>query len=119
MKFRSKGEEKIANFFDKNNIKYLYEFPLAVLDDGKLKIWYPDFRLPEYGIVLEYLGMSKDNTYEKTTKHKKKVYCLNQLEVIFFEYKDFDNSNWNNMLLNQIGNIVSTRFGKFQDYFRR
>ena len=119
MKFRSKGEERIADFFEKKNIKYLYEFPLAVLDDGKLKIWYPDFNLPEYGIILEYLGMSNNKSYENTTKHKKKVYSLNQLEVLFLDYKHLENPNWDEILLNKIGNIVATRFGRFQEFFRR
>jgi len=43
--YRSRGEEQIARFLERNGIAYQYEYPLAVIDQGKTRIYYPDFRL--------------------------------------------------------------------------
>jgi len=45
--FKSRGEVQIARFLDRNKLTYRYEHPLAVLDKGKTRIWYPDFLLPD------------------------------------------------------------------------
>lgn len=38
---RSQGEVQIARLLASRGIRYLYEQPLAVLDEGKLRVWYP------------------------------------------------------------------------------
>jgi hypothetical protein len=48
--YRSKPELQIARLLEQNSIAYKYEHPMAVVDRGKTKIWYPDFYLPEYGM---------------------------------------------------------------------
>ena len=50
--YKSWGEEQIARLLDRNRITYQYEYPVAVVDRGKTRIYYPDFRLPEYGLIL-------------------------------------------------------------------
>jgi hypothetical protein len=55
--FKSKGEYQIARFLERNQIRYQYEHPLAVVDRGRVRIWYPDFQLPEYGLILETVPM--------------------------------------------------------------
>ena len=74
-KFKSKGELEISKFLEKEKISYEYEFPIAIVDDKKTKIWYPDFYLKEYQIVLEYFGMyEKDSEYRKIADRKKKIF---------------------------------------------
>ena len=51
--FKSKGEIEIAELLEKSGIEYRYEQPLAVVDRGKVRTLYPDFYLPEYGIIIE------------------------------------------------------------------
>lgn len=74
-KYHSKGEYEIAKFLHEMNIDFEYEFPLAVVDGGRVKIWYPDFYLKEYQIVIEYFGMYNYNEgYRESTEHKKSVF---------------------------------------------
>jgi hypothetical protein len=40
-RFRSWGETQIARCLNRYGIRYLYEHPLAVVDEGKTKIWHP------------------------------------------------------------------------------
>ncbi len=73
--YRSTGEVEIAKFLDKMDIAFEYEFPIAVIDEGKTKIWYPDFYLKEYQMVIEYFGMYEHNEeYRQATEHKKDVF---------------------------------------------
>ena len=61
--YKSNGEIQIARFLEKNKIAHQYEHPLAVVDHGKTKIWYPDFSLPHYGMIIEYFGVLPKNCY--------------------------------------------------------
>lgn len=72
--FKSKGERDIARFLDRQNIAYQYEYPLAIIDRGKTKVWYPDFRLPEYNMIVEYFGMNGDRAYNEQMAYKMKAY---------------------------------------------
>ena len=81
--FKSRGEEQIARLFDRNNIAYCYEHPTAVVDRGKTRIWYPDFYLPEYGMIIEYFGVNGNEAYDKQARHKMEVYSVNGLEGLF------------------------------------
>ena len=40
-------------------------YPLAIMDREKVRIWYPDFRLPEYGTIIEYFGMNGNDAYNE------------------------------------------------------
>ena len=51
--YKSKGERLIASFLQENGIKFHYEYPFGINDDGKFRIWYPDFWLPSLNIVIE------------------------------------------------------------------
>ena len=72
--FKSKGERQIAGFLEQEKIAYLYEYPLAIIDRGKTKIWYPDFKLPEYDIIIEYFGMNGVQSYNSQMEHKLQAY---------------------------------------------
>jgi len=41
--YKSWGEEQIARLLDRYGTSYQYEYPVAVVDRGKTRIWYPDF----------------------------------------------------------------------------
>ena len=58
VQFKSRGERKIAAFLDKNNIKYKYESGVLIYQTkNQPRIWYPDFKLPEFSTFIEYYGM--------------------------------------------------------------
>lgn len=81
--YKSKAEVQIGRFLEKSNINYKYEHPLAVIDRGKTRIWYPDFYLPRYGIIIEYFGVNGDKGYNERTEHKKEVYKASGIEGVF------------------------------------
>ncbi len=74
-RFRSWGEAQIGRMLDRYGIPYLYEHPLAIVDDqGKTGIWHPDFQLRGYGILLEYCGRLHDSAYTDGMARKRDVY---------------------------------------------
>ena len=119
--YHSTGEKEIAIFLDKMGITFEYEFPIAVIDgDGKTKIWYPDFYLKEYQMVIEYFGMYDHNeSYRDNAEHKKEVYknCGIQYIAIY----NIKTEKWQEYLLNSIftyldykRNAISKKIDKLQ-----
>jgi hypothetical protein len=79
---KSKGEQRIADFLDHYGIRYIYEAPTAVTHHNKVRIWYPDFYLPEYGLYIEYYGRLGDPDYDRGVAEKTAAYNASGLEVI-------------------------------------
>src|SRR3989338_9649498 len=76
---KSQGEKAIADILTKYNIDFEYEYPLLIRekkenDTEKLRIWYPDFWLPKYSIIIEYFGMMDNPHYKKGKEDKVKAY---------------------------------------------
>ena len=82
-RFKSEGERRIANFLEKNSIKYQYEPGVLVEPMGdKPRIWYPDFYLPEFATYVEYFGLVGLQSYDRGIKRKESVYSKMGLAVI-------------------------------------
>src|SRR3989338_11233759 len=84
---KSQGEKAIADILTKYNIDFEYEYPLLIREkkenDGeKLRIWYPDFWLPKYSIIIEYFGMEGNEGYDKMKKAKWEAYKRLHLDCI-------------------------------------
>jgi hypothetical protein len=84
--YKSKGEEIIAEILKKYNIDFVYEYPLLIKEqkenDGeKLRIWYPDFWLPKYSIIIEYFGLNTPD-YNKGKKAKWDAYKKLDIDCI-------------------------------------
>lgn len=109
--YKSKGEMQIAMLLDNHRIRYQYEYPLAVKERGKVRIWYPDFHLPEYGLFLEYAGM-KNESYKKMLQYKKQVYKNAGIEVLFVEPGEFSRDG-DGRILGGIEEILLKRRDKF------
>lgn len=114
--YKSKAEVQIARLLDREGIAYQYEHPLAVIDRRHLRVWYPDFRLPHYGIILEYFGLNGDAGYRARTEHKMQVYRANGIEGVFLTPESF-RGDWPGRVLGQIENILRRRYDGF--YRRR
>ena len=114
--YKSTGEIQIARLLDRNRIVYHYEHPLAVVDQGKTKIWYPDFQLPEYGMIIEYFGMNGDRGYDERTRHKIDVYEKAGIEGLFLK-SDSLKGDWPSKILKGIEDILKNRLYRF--YGRR
>lgn len=112
--FKSNGEVQIARLFDRNKVKYKYEHPVAVVDQGKTKIWYPDFYLPEYGMIVEYFGMAGDPSYDEQSRHKKKVYGYNGLEGLFLTRESLE-GDWPDRIMGQIESVLQDRLDRFYE----
>ncbi len=66
---KSYGEMEIANFLYENSIEYVYEHPYEVdTRTEEYAHYYPDFYLPEYGIYIEYFGITRNGDVPKFFK---------------------------------------------------
>ena len=110
--YKSKGEIQIARLFERNSIDYLYEYPLAVMDNGRTRIWYPDFQLPGYGMIIEYFGVNGKQNYDEQAKHKMKVYRQNGIEGLFLK-EDCFRGDWPGRIVGQIEDVLKDRLDRF------
>jgi hypothetical protein len=98
---KSIGERRIADYFEKNNINYVYEQEAK----GKFlffdyKISSPDFYLPDYDVYVEYWGLvnADDNwtraNYVRNMKRKMAIYYRNNIKFISIYPRNLDNLDW-------------------------
>jgi len=111
--FKSKGEREIAGFLEERKIAYQYEYPLAVQDRGKTRIWYPDFKLPEYGMIMEYFGMNGDSSYNQQMAHKMKVYQDVGIDGIYLTELSL-RGPWQEMVVERIEQSLEGKLRKIQ-----
>ena len=110
MDLKSTGEKKIAAFLKEERIHFVYEYPLAITDeDRKVRIWYPDFWLPELNIIIEYIGMKGKISYDKQLVRKKKIY--NALKIDFLEIAPglIVKGNWKRFIAMKIIDIMRSK----------
>lgn len=99
-------------------IGFEYEKPVAVVDDGKTKIWYPDFTLVDYGMILvEYFGVDGSEDYRRRSLQKLKVYEANSFDVIRVYPRDFE-KDWKGHLLSSMYGILERRIQDFFEVFK-
>lgn len=108
--FKSAGERRIAEFLEASGIRYAYEQPLLVLDQGKPRIWYPDFALLQLAIYIEYYGITGDPDYDRCTRHKREVYKAMELDVIPVYPATF-RTDWQGYILDHAERIHTRRHG--------
>lgn len=108
----SRAERQIARMLNRYGIRYMYEHPVAVVDRGKVRIWYPDFWLPDYGTLIEYVGGLKDRNYTEGVEHKKSVYEAAGFPAIFLDGHAFDGC-WPKKVMNRIEDILRNRLRTF------
>ena len=114
--YKSDGERKIASLLDQYKIQYIYEKPTLVQDNGsKLRLWYPDFTLPEFDIIIEYYGLANggNGDYDKGVKRKHDVYSNGHNKAISV-YPTTFNENWQQYILGGIQNILQKRNSCFE-----
>jgi len=115
-KYKSSKERAIGDFLTYKNILFEYEKPTLVIDDNKPKIYYPDFTLNDFAIILEYFGINGDVGYNKRSKHKEEVYKQNKLDFISV-YPEHFNNNWQGYIKESIKNILDSRYNKYNKTF--
>jgi hypothetical protein len=112
--YRSRAEVRIAGLLEREGIAYRYEHPLAVVDRGKVRIWYPDFYLPEYGVIIEYFGINGNAEYDRRTEHKMQVYRATGIEGVFLNEETLKN-HWPAGITRQIEDVLKQRLRRFHD----
>ena len=110
--YKSWGEEQIARLLERNGISYQYEYPVAVVDRGKTRIYYPDFRLPEYQLIIEYFGINGNSGYDQQKKHKIEVYKNAGIEGLFLT-RDSLRGDWPARIIGQIEDTLKNRLERF------
>ena len=110
--YRSKAEVQIARLLDREGIAFRYEHPLAVSDRERIRIWYPDFTLPEYGMIIEYFGMNDDPGYRRRAEHKMQVYRETGIEGVFLTEESL-RGDWPAKVVGQIEGILRERMDRF------
>lgn len=106
--YRSRGEAQIARMLARHGLPFSYEQPIAVLDEGKTRIWYPDFQLRDQGIVIEYCGRTGDSAYSDGVAHKQAVYAANGLTALMITPEIFRGS-WTDVILGYLESIATER----------
>jgi hypothetical protein len=110
--YKSWGEEQIARLLDRNGITFQYEYPTAVVDRGKVRIYYPDFRLSGYGMIIEYFGVNGDSGYDQQKKHKIEIYKKAGIDGLFLT-RDSLRGDWPSKIMGQIEGILKSRVDEF------
>lgn len=116
--YKSEGERKIAAFFQEAGMHFVYEKPILVEDKGKQRIWYPDFWLPDYSIIIEYFGVLGEEAYDLAIKHKMDVYAQNHLNVIPVYPQTFE-TDWQDYVLRSIRKNLVKRLINFEETDRQ
>ena len=85
---RSIGEKTIADYFQRNNIRYIYEKAVFSHNFSRSRILHPDFYLPDYDVYVEYWGLVDaddewtKNRYVKNMKRKMAIYYSNGINFV-------------------------------------
>jgi hypothetical protein len=116
--YQSQGEKQLASFLDWHKIPFLYEHPLAIIDRGKTRLWYPDFHLPTMGVLIEYGGRLSDADYAQAWQRKKQVYLENRLSPVMLTASDMS-GNWPRDLARRIESVLAERLADLREKVRR
>jgi hypothetical protein len=98
---KSIGERTIADYFERNNIRYVYEKEArtkALFFSSKISN--PDFYLPDYDVYVEYWGLvnaddywTREN-YVRNMKRKMAIYHKNNIKFISVYPRNIRNLDW-------------------------
>ena len=115
IQFKSRGERKIANFLEENDIKYKYEAGVMIYQTEDLpRIWYPDFNLPEFSTYIEYYGMVGNPDYDRGIKVKETAYTHMGLSVIPV-YPHMFSENWQGYIIKELKNNIENQYKKLME----
>jgi hypothetical protein len=93
---KSRAEQRIADYFTKNGIRYVYE--RAAKTDGliiKRTFAHPDFYLPDFKVYVEYWGLvGASRDYRRTMKWKMAQYHEAHIKFISLYPENLDNLDW-------------------------
>ena len=101
------GERQLARMLHHHGVRFEYEPPLAVRDRGYVRLWYPDFRLPDLDVYVEYDGLTNGDGEERRL-HKQAVYEREGISCLWLSPEDL-RGNWPTRVLQQIAELAGQR----------
>jgi hypothetical protein len=113
--YKSDGERRIGTYLQDRGINFTYERPVVVVDSGKQRVWYPDFSLDDYHILIEYFGMNGNEKNARLNEYKRRTYQENRFDVIELYPSDF-NRDWQGILNKGIYETLERRL---KDYISK
>ena len=84
----------------------------------KNRIWYPDFQLSGYGILIEYCGLPERPSYAAGMARKQAVYRENGLTALMVTPDQME-GDWPGRILGQIENVLMERLRAFRMMYTR
>ncbi len=84
---QSRGEKLIADFLEKEGIRYVYDERYRIAGDAMIR---PDFYLPEFDVYIEYFGMDTPE-YRDNMLKKRFLYQRAAKKLVSVSYKDNEN----------------------------
>ena len=98
---RSRSEKAIADWFYRNGVRYVYEYP--AFDSRGRRVGVPDFYLPDFDVYVEYWGLAgADRGYDKRMARKTERYFRNGVRVVSLYPGD----------LHDLGSALGSRLGQ-------
>jgi hypothetical protein len=116
--YKSAGERTVAEGLRQLGVPFAYEYPWAVLVQGKPRIFYPDFTLKDYGVVIEYVGRRGDPDYDRIMARKRRLYREAAVPVIELQPEDLG-EGWPATLLGRLEEISHERSAQLDYAVRR
>jgi hypothetical protein len=102
-RYRSRGEAQVGRLLDRHGIPFLYEQPTLIHDDGRHRVWHPDFTLPDLASrIVEYAGMPDVPEYARSIQYKQRVYRDNGIVAVFVYPYDLTGPSWPEQVLKRI-----------------
>ena len=114
--YRSWGEEQIARFLERNGFNFQYEYPLAVVDRGLVRLQYPDFQLPDLGMIIEYFGVNGNARYDDQVRHKMAIYQQSGIQGLYLN-RDSLRGDWPTRILGEMEDILQSRVERFRNQY--
>jgi hypothetical protein len=111
--YQSRAETAIAAMLRQYSMSFRYEHPMAVMDRGRLRLWYPDFLLPEQGVIIEYNGLPEKPECRERQEHKRLVFAEMGLPALFLEPPDL-HGQYAERVLNWMESVQEKRLGKMR-----
>jgi hypothetical protein len=98
--YESAGQAEIGQMLDAYGIPFFYKQATLICDNGRRKVWRPDFTLPTYNnLVIEY---NPDNNHTADTSSRSNVYRQNSIAALFLEQSDLAKPDWQQRLYDQL-----------------
>lgn len=81
--YKSEGEEYIAEFLKRYNIKYEHQKRIDGLKNDGSNFRTADFYLPAMGVYIEYCGQYFIPIHQERYKEKQKIYRENNIPCVY------------------------------------